>query len=141
MNKYVTRINNSGKAEIFDPVRKLYVRLTSEEQVRQHLIQYLHVIKGVPFSLMGVEKKITVNQMVKRPDLILFRTDGTVLMIAECKASSVELTQSVLDQIIRYNITLKSDYLLLTNGLSNFFLDCRNCKPSIIDISHWQFEK
>ena len=37
-----------GKEMIFDPVRQKYVRLTPEEWVRQHFVQYLVQEQGVP---------------------------------------------------------------------------------------------
>jgi hypothetical protein len=40
----------------------------------------------------------------------------------ECKAPSVLITQDVLDQAVRYNMSLQVEYLLLTNGLQHHFL-------------------
>ena len=37
-----------GKREILDPLRRKYVRLTPEEWVRQHLVQYLISDLGLP---------------------------------------------------------------------------------------------
>ena len=134
------RINEQGKREVFDPVRRLFVALTPEEDVRQRLISYFHEIKHVPFSLMGVEKKIIVNGLAKRPDIIIFNRNAHTVLIAECKAPSVKLSEDVVDQIVRYNMTLRADYLLITNGEMMFCFDCTGTVPEMIDINTWKFE-
>ena len=37
-------------------------------------------------------------------------------MIVECKSENMPLTEKVLEQVLRYNLTLKVPYLVLTNG-------------------------
>jgi hypothetical protein len=112
-----------SRAEIYDPVRRKYIALTPEEWVRQHLIAYLSQTKGYSTVLFGVEKQITLNQLSKRFDLVLFNRDGTPLLLAECKAPSVEITEKVFDQAARYNLKLNAQYFLITNGLNHFY--CR----------------
>ena len=41
-------------------------------------------------------------------------------MIVEYKAPTVEITQAVFDQITRYNMVLKVDYLIVSNGLNHY---------------------
>ena len=41
-------------------------------------------------------------------------------MIVEYKAPQVEITQAVFDQITRYNIILRVDYLIVTNGINHY---------------------
>lgn len=112
-----------GKEEIFDAVRKKYVRLTPEEWVRQHLIMYLHTELGYPLSLIAVEKRITLHGMSRRFDVAVFDLRGQPLMLTECKAPNVPILQEVMDQAGRYNLVLKVPYLCVTNGLTHYF--CR----------------
>lgn len=112
-------IEEKGKQVIFDPVRKKYVALTPEEWVRQHVIQYLAQEKNVPLSLMKVESEIQLLKTKKRFDLAVFDRNGHSLLVAECKSPSIKLTQHVLDQAVRYNMTLQVKYLMLTNGLQH----------------------
>ena len=109
-----------GDTQVFDVVRKKYFKLTAEEWVRQHFIHYLNTNKQYPFSLMGIEKTITYNGLRKRADIILYNTSGIPIMIVECKAPEVEITQATFDQIARYNFTLKVKYLVVTNGKKHF---------------------
>jgi hypothetical protein len=111
---------NQGQTEIFDLVRKKYVLLTPEEWVRQNFIHYLIKQKGFPQSLIAVEHSLSVNKMKKRADITVFGTKGQPLLIVECKASTVKISQKVFDQVARYNMALKVKYLVATNGLEHY---------------------
>ncbi|MDY0342511.1 MAG: type I restriction enzyme HsdR N-terminal domain-containing protein [Lentimicrobium sp.] len=113
------REEQNGRKYIFDPARKRYVRLTPEEWVRQHLISYLTTVKNIPLTLMAVESGLKVNGLQQRFDLLVFNNTGKAMMIAECKASSVKLSTEAMFQAARYNLSLKVDYLLITNGLDH----------------------
>ena len=113
--------NSENKLYIFDIVRKKFVSLTPEEWVRQHTIQFLLKEKKYPQSLMNVEKQIQVNQLTKRYDIVVYRSDGSIFLAVECKAPQVKITQQIFDQIARYNMTLKAENLMITNGLHHIF--------------------
>ena len=113
--------NSENKLYIFDIVRKKFVSLTPEEGVRQHTIQFLLKEKKYPQSLMNVEKQIQVNQLTKRYDIVVYRSDGSIFLAVECKAPQVKITQQIFDQIARYNMTLKAENLMVTNGLHHIF--------------------
>ncbi len=118
-----TRNNNT---EIFDPVRKKYVSLTPEEFVRQYVIYYLNTEKKIPYTLMGVEKQIKVNNLAKRPDIVVFKPTGDVFMIVECKAPDVKISNETFYQALRYNLTLNSRFFILTNGKHWFCVENTN---------------
>ncbi|HBX49903.1 MAG: restriction endonuclease subunit R [Bacteroidetes bacterium RIFOXYA12_FULL_35_11] len=109
-----------GKIKIFDELRKLWLILTPEEWVRQHVVKYLIQEKKYPASLIAIEAGIEVNKLKKRCDIVVFDNTGTPKMIVECKAPEIKITQKVFDQIASYNMKLKVDFLLITNGLKNF---------------------
>lgn len=113
------RINN-GKKEIFDPVRKKYVALTPEEYVRQQIISYLVNEKGYPLGLLKVEMALTLNGMTKRTDILVYSRAGNPVMIVECKAESVRLTQATFDQLACYNLKFNVPYLIATNGIKHY---------------------
>ncbi len=117
------REKQNGKQEIFDPVRKKFVRLTPEEWVRQHFINFLVNHHGYPASLLHVEATLTYNHLTKRSDIVIYGREGKPLMAVECKAPSVEITQKAFDQLAMYNFTLKVSYLVLTNGIQHYI--CR----------------
>jgi len=112
--------SNENKFAIFDIIRKKYVVLTPEEWVRQHLIHYLIEEKNYPISLIAVEKKVTVNKLTKRTDILIFNSFGLPEMIVECKAPSIKINQDTFDQIARYNLKLDANFLIVSNGLEHF---------------------
>lgn len=126
---YKFRIKNSeNKTLIFDQIRKKFVILQPEEWVRQHCVNYLIEEVNCPKSLINVEKSIDLNGLKKRYDIIVYKPDGDIFLIVECKSPQVKINQETFDQIARYNMNLKSDFLFVTNGLNHFscFIDFKN---------------
>ncbi len=109
-----------GKNVIFDPLRRRYVALTPEEWVRQHFVHFLTEHKGYPKGLLANEVQVNLNGTHKRCDTVLYNKELRARMIVEYKAPSVEITQAVFDQITRYNMVLKVDYLIVSNGLCHY---------------------
>ena len=119
--EYEFRINNvSGKLRIFDRFRKKMVALTPEEWVRQNFMMYLVVDKDYPESLISVEAALKVVKRSKRTDIVVYTKTATPLLIVECKAPQVKISNEVFNQIIRYNIALNAKYLVVTNGLEHY---------------------
>ena len=69
---------------------------------------------------MANEVQVQLNGTKKRCDTVLYRRDLTARMIVEYKAPEIEITQKVFDQITRYNMVLKVDYLIVSNGLQHY---------------------
>ncbi|MEM9024333.1 MAG: type I restriction enzyme HsdR N-terminal domain-containing protein [Bacteroidota bacterium] len=113
----------NGARQIFDAVRKKYVALTPEEWVRQHFIEFLVQEKAVPRSLIAVEQGLKYHQLNKRSDIVVHGREGQPVLLIECKAPHIAITQQVFDQIARYNMVLKVAWLAVTNGLHHYY--CR----------------
>lgn len=105
---------------IFDDIRKKYLVLTPEEWVRQHVVQYIIREKGYPKSLIKLEGGLKLNSLQKRTDVVVFNTRGEKILLIECKAPSVKITQKTFDQIARYNLVHKVPLLFVSNGLQHF---------------------
>ena len=110
----------NGKNVIFDVIRRRYVALTPEEWVRQHFVHFLIVHKGYPSSLMANEVLLNLKEKKKRCDTVLYKRDLSARMIVEYKAPYIEITQAVFDQITRYNMVLKVDYLVVSDGMQHY---------------------
>ena len=113
--------SSENKTLIFDKLRKKYVVLTPEEWVRQHYVCFLIEEKKYPISLIALEKQLIINNRKKRTDILVFNNEGNHEIIIECKAPSIKITQDTFDQIARYNLKLKANYLIVTNGLEHFY--------------------
>ena len=109
-----------GKTIVFDPLRRRWVALTPEEEVRQKTLYLLVEHLKVPAGLVAVEYSLKVNGMDKRADAVVFGADGLPVMVVECKAATVPLTDAVLDQAVRYHAALHPRFLLLTNGAATY---------------------
>ena len=113
--------NSQNKVAVFDDQRKKFVILTPEEWVRQHCVKFLQNEKNYPQSLINVEKQLKIAGLTKRYDIVVFEPEGDIKIIVECKAPSIKISQETFDQIARYNMTLKAEFLMVTNGLEHFF--------------------
>ncbi|MBP6072530.1 MAG: type I restriction enzyme HsdR N-terminal domain-containing protein [Flavobacterium sp.] len=121
-SKYSFRFKNSeNKVLIFDEIRKKFIILTPEEWVRQHVIHHLLYELNYPKSHINVEKLIKINGLTKRYDVVVFQSNGEILILIECKAPSIAISQATFDQIARYNLVLHANFLMVTNGLNHYF--------------------
>ena len=119
---YNFRLKNSeNKVSIFDEIRKKFIILTPEEWVRQHVVRFLLEEKKYPKSLINVEKVLIVNGLRKRYDVVVFNPDGSIFVLVECKAPEIKTAQATFDQIARYNLALKAQFLMVTNGHNHYF--------------------
>jgi hypothetical protein len=105
-----------GKEMIFDPSRKLWLRLTPEEWVRQNFIQYLLQTMLYPRSLIAIEKELQLGDLKKRFDILVYDNRHLPWMMIECKSMDVPLDEKVLAQILRYHIAIPVPFLVITNG-------------------------
>jgi hypothetical protein len=112
-----------GQFFVFDEIRKKTLLITPEEWVRQHFVQYLVAQKKYPKSLIQLEGGLKLNGMSKRTDILVYNSSAEKLLLVECKAPTVKITQAVFDQIARYNMVHQVPLLVVTNGLEHFY--CR----------------
>ncbi len=113
--------NSENKVAIFDEIRKKFIQLSPEEWVRQHVVSFLIQEQNYPKSYINVEKIIKINDLDKRYDIVVYQPNGNLFLLVECKAPEVKISQQTFDQIARYNLVLKAQYLMVTNGLNHYF--------------------
>lgn len=130
---YQFRVKQEEKSYfIWDSIRNKYVKLTPEEQVRQHFLEFFIKEKHFPKALLSVEQQLSINGMKKRCDAIFYNRKGDPEIILEFKAPTVEITQAVFDQVAVYNSKLKVEYFILSNGMLHYF-----CK---VNVENAQYE-
>lgn len=117
---FTPKVKKTDKIEIWDRIRKKYVALTPEEWVRQNFVNYLITEKNYPETLIANEIQISLNNQKKRCDSVIYNKIPTPIVIVEYKSPSVKITQDVFDQIVKYNIVLKVNYLIVSNGLQHY---------------------
>lgn len=116
---FQTREKN-GERFIYDPIRQTYVRLTPEEWVRQHFVQYLIQELDAPAGLVATEASFTYESQQWRADIVVHDRQGDPLLLVECKAPSHQIRQDAFDQGARYNLVLNAPYLVVTNGREHY---------------------
>ena len=102
---------------VFDIFRKKELLLTPEEWVRQHFLHFLVQEKHTPLGLISSEHALTINGLQRRCDAVVFNKKGKPIVIVECKAPSVKLSEKTLHQVAQYNFKLNVNWLILTNGI------------------------
>jgi hypothetical protein len=108
--------HENSREYIFDPLRKKWLLLTPEEWVRQNFIQYLAQVKSYPSSLIALEKEIRLGELKKRFDILIYNKNHQPWMMVECKGPEIKLDEAVLQQVLRYNISVPVEYIIITNG-------------------------
>jgi hypothetical protein len=105
-----------SKEFIFDALRKKWLLLTPEEWVRQNFVQYLIIEKKYPATIIAMEKEIQLGELKKRFDVVVYDSNHQPWMMIECKAAEIKLDDAVLQQILRYNISMPVPFIIITNG-------------------------
>jgi len=113
--------NKENKTLVFDSIRKKWLKLIPEEWVRLNCIEFLVNEKKISRSLISVEKEFKLNDLKKRFDIVVFNKKGEIYLLVECKAPNVKISQSVFNQIAKYNLVLKSKFLMISNGINHYF--------------------
>jgi hypothetical protein len=138
--KYTFKIKNSGNGDyIFDEIRKKYIKLTKEEWVRQNCVKFLINEKNFSSVLINIEKTIKINNLSKRYDIVVYKPNGGIKLLVECKSPEIKINQRTFDQIAVYNMSLKSEQLMVTNGLEHYYCEVnyeKKCYTFLKDIKN-----
>lgn len=127
------RVKKKGKLDfIFDNIRKRWLLLTEEEWVRQNFIQYLVRVLNYPVTLIAVEKEIKLGEMKKRFDILVYDKLHQPFMMIECKSPSVPVNEKVLQQVLRYNISVPVEFVIITNGNTSYGWQKKDGKLEIL---------
>jgi hypothetical protein len=105
---------------IFDPIRKKWLLLTPEEWVRQNFVQYLVQVQHYPADLIAQEKVLQLGELKKRFDILVYDKQHKPWMMIECKGPEVKLNEAVLQQLLRYHISIPVSFLIITNGETSY---------------------
>ena len=117
--------------EVWDPVRKRYVRMTPEELVRQLFIIYLLEERKARLTALSVERQVNVFGQPRRYDLMIHKQDGKPLVLVEVKAPGISINQGALDQIARYNQAFGVSWMIVSNGITTYCMQLNQESGSI----------
>ena len=74
--------------------------------------------------------QLPINAKRYRADAVVYDSTMRPLVLIECKAETVPLTQKTLDQAITYNRKLNVPYFVLHNGVQTIFVNGNNINTS-----------
>lgn len=117
--------NRNGQVEVWDDLRGIFLVLTPEEWVRRHLVAYLVSHCGAQKGRIVEEYAVPLNGQPQRADVVVVGDGAQPLLLAECKAPSVAVSERTFSQAVRYNSVLGARYVVLTNGLKHYCWECR----------------
>lgn len=107
---------------IYDDFRKKYIILTPEEWVRQNFLKYFSNEKKYPQSRIKLEYNININNTKKRCDAVYFNKNMEPEILMEFKAPTIKISQKTILQSDIYNINLRSSIVIISNGISHYFI-------------------
>ena len=87
--------NSSGLPQVFDVLRKKYIRTSPEEIVRQLWIHYFLDHVGLSRKLIAVERAFKTHDFTRRFDLVIFDKSAHPLLLAEFRASQFCLSSAL----------------------------------------------
>lgn len=67
-----------------------------------------------------------MNGLKKRYDAVVFDQFLKPFLIIECKAPYIDLNKKVIEQTMIYNLTLKAELLMITNGIDDLVINSKN---------------
>lgn len=105
---------------IYDIIRKKHIKLSPEEWVRQHFINFLIFHRNYPASLFRVERGVAKAARKGRTDIEVWNNEGVPLLLVECKSYELKLSKQAVLQATVYNDKLNARYMVLTNGVTHF---------------------
>ncbi|MGX7592502.1 type I restriction enzyme HsdR N-terminal domain-containing protein [Candidatus Karelsulcia muelleri] len=109
---------------VFCLIRKKYYLLTKEEFVRQQIIYYLIKNRGYPVNEIYVEFHYAFSNMKTRLDIIVIKNNRPFIIV-ECKSPEGNISYKYFDQIMKYYLRFKSQYLVITNGMKNIIFEMK----------------
>ncbi len=119
---YKLQKNHDGHLLIWDRIRHQYMVLTPEEWVRQHFVHFLVTYREFPPNLIRLEAKLRYDKLTKWADILVYSRLGNPVLMVECKAPTVKVSADTLHQLAGYTKGAPVPYLVLTNGLSHYYL-------------------
>lgn len=134
-NHYPQYVFRDGAKLLWNPVLKKGFVDRPEERVRLQIVEYLLREVGFSASRISFESPVHLprDKSASRTDVICFDKEFQPLLLIECKASEIKLTEKASIQIARYNQKVGAPFLLITNGLEDFWFSSVHDKIKACD--------
>jgi len=114
---------SGGRKWLFNPVLKKRFANRPEERVRLQYVEFLLRHTTVRKNRVGFETPVKAEsaENMLRADLVLYDRDMQPHALIECKSGRIKLNAKTAEQTARYNQSLQANYLMITNGIDDFW--------------------
>ncbi|MGH1366234.1 MAG: type I restriction enzyme HsdR N-terminal domain-containing protein [Calditrichia bacterium] len=101
--------------------------------MRQHVAYYLNETLGYPRGLTQTEVGIKRYGFNRRCDIVVYKSDMTPILVVECKAPEITLSDKTLQQVAQYNAVLRAPMMVISNGLDHYCLQLVDGQYSFLE--------
>jgi hypothetical protein len=123
-NNLILTTNKGNKWIRYPFHHKRLFKANPEELVRLQCIQFLVNEMDIPIINGAIEVEVKMSDFDKsdkgRADIVVYAQDEegyfVPILIVECKANNIPLTEDVLNQVERYDEILGANTVMVTNG-------------------------
>lgn len=111
----------NGERLLWNPIQKKALKNRPEERVRLRIIEAL-IEMGWSKNRISTEESIDKRNLpAGRTDIICYDKEFLPKILVECKAENVPISSKVAGQTARYNRAVGAPYLLMSNGISDYW--------------------
>src|SRR6056297_3733025 len=114
---------SDGQKWLFNPILRKRFANRPEERVRLQYVEFLLRETAVTKNRIGFEAlvKAYARDNSLRADLVIYDQQIAPMALIECKSGQIKLNEKTSEQAARYNLTLQANFMMITNGHSDFW--------------------
>lgn len=140
--KHYPQIRFQGDEKVlWNPVLKKNYKQRPEERVRLKFVEFLFHEVGFSKNKISFESPVSLpgDKSSSRSDVICYDDDFKPLLLVECKAPNIQLDEKTAIQIARYNSEINAPFLMVTNGLRDFWFESSGDEVKFLENLPTQF--
>jgi len=120
--------------KLWNPIQRKALKNRPEERVRLRIIEAL-VQAGWSQHRISTEEAIgELGDTSMRTDIICYTQQFEPRLLIECKAEHVPISAKTAEQVARYNQKVGAPYLLMTNGVSDYWYAIENGSKKVREL-------
>lgn len=121
VHTYPRIVWRDGEKRLWNPIHRKPLKNRPEERVRLRIIESL-LLAGWSRHRISTEEAIgQIGDSRMRSDIICYNQQFDPQIIIECKAEHIAISGKTAEQVARYNQKVEAPYVLMTNGVSDFW--------------------
>lgn len=120
---YPRRVRQGGHILLWNPVTRRALKDRPEERVRLRVVEYLLAGEWPRTRISTEEGRSGAGGERLRTDILCYNSRFEPELLVECKAESVRIDENTSLQTARYNRRVGARWLLMTNGLSDYWYE------------------